>query len=242
MARATALAIEPLLDAAAVGPGVRVLDVGCGLGTLAAAAAARGATVTGVDLASGMLEEARRRHPSIEFVLADAEALPFADGAFDVALGAFVVNHLPHPERAAAELARVAAPRRARDVGPGGRGRHPGLPARAAADLEADVPTRPGLPALHGRRRLAALIGGTVTEFETTLPVDSPRRTLGRRPRRHGPHRRPPGRRHPRTTRPRPHRPHRPRRAPPHHRRATPSRSRSASPPTSGAWPLRSAP
>jgi 2-polyprenyl-3-methyl-5-hydroxy-6-metoxy-1,4-benzoquinol methylase len=109
MARATLLAVEPLLDAAGVGPGVRVLDVGCGLGTLSAAAAARGADVTGVDLAEGMLAEARRRHPSIEFVLGDAEALPFADGAFDVALGAFVVNHLPHPERAAAELARVAA-------------------------------------------------------------------------------------------------------------------------------------
>ncbi len=109
MARATALAVEPLLDAAGVGPGVRVLDVGCGLGTLAAAAASRGALVTGVDLADGMLAEARRRHPSIEFVHGDAEALPFAAGAFDVALGAFVVNHLPHPERAAAELARVAA-------------------------------------------------------------------------------------------------------------------------------------
>ena len=110
IARATAVAVEPLLDAAAVGAGARVLDVGCGLGTLAAAAAARGAEVTGADLAEGMLAEARRRHPGIEFVLADGEALPFPDDAFDAVLGAFVVNHLPQPERAVAEMLRVARP------------------------------------------------------------------------------------------------------------------------------------
>ena len=76
MARATAFAIEPLLDAARVGPGVRVLDVGCGPGALSAAAAARGALVTGADLAEGMLAQARRNHPEIEFVHADAEDAP----------------------------------------------------------------------------------------------------------------------------------------------------------------------
>jgi len=110
VARATAEAIEPLLDAAGVGAGTRVLDVGCGLGALAAAAAARGAQPTGVDLASGMLDAARRRHPEIAFVLGDAEALPFADASFDAVAAAFVVNHVPDPERAAAELARVARP------------------------------------------------------------------------------------------------------------------------------------
>ena len=143
MARATAFAIEPLLDAARVGPGLRVLDVGCGLGTLAAAAAARGATVTGVDLAAGMLAEARRRHPQVEFVLADAEALPFADAAFDVALGAFIVNHLPHPERAAAELRRVARTVALAMWGPEDEVGILGLPARAARDLDANVPPGP---------------------------------------------------------------------------------------------------
>ena len=107
VARATAHAIEPLLDAAAVTAGTRVLDVGCGLGSLAAAAAARGARATGVDLADGMLEAARRRHPELEFARGDVEALPFADGSFDAVAAAFVVNHLPDPERGAAELARV---------------------------------------------------------------------------------------------------------------------------------------
>jgi SAM-dependent methyltransferase len=110
VARATAEAIEPLLDAAGVTAGTRVLDVGCGLGTLAAAAAARGARATGVDLAEGMLEAARRRHPELELVLGDVEDLPFADGAFDAVAAAFVINHLPDPERGASELVRVARP------------------------------------------------------------------------------------------------------------------------------------
>ncbi|MEA2246533.1 MAG: hypothetical protein QOH46_1062 [Solirubrobacteraceae bacterium] len=108
--RITARAADALLDAAGVGPGVRVLDVGCGLGHLCAAAAARGAVPSGVDLAEGMVAAARRRHPTLSFETSDAEALPFADGAFDAALAAFVVNHLPRPERAAAELRRVVAP------------------------------------------------------------------------------------------------------------------------------------
>jgi SAM-dependent methyltransferase len=171
MARATALAIEPLLDAADVGAGTRVLDVGCGLGTLAAAAAARGATVTGVDLAPGMLAEARRRHPAIELVLGDAEALPFADGAFDVALGAFVVNHLPHPERAAAELARVARRIALAMWGPEEEVAILGLPARAARDLDAAIPPGPDSLRFTDADELAALIGGTVTELRETLPI-----------------------------------------------------------------------
>jgi 2-polyprenyl-3-methyl-5-hydroxy-6-metoxy-1,4-benzoquinol methylase len=174
MARATSLAVEPLLDAAGVGPGVRVLDVGCGLGTLSAAAAARGADVTGVDLAEGMLAEARRRHPSIEFLLGDAEALPFADGAFDVALGAFVVNHLPQPERAASELARVAARVALAMWGPEDEVAILGLPAQAAADLTAGVPPGPDSRRFTDADELAALLGAaSVTEVKTTLHVAS---------------------------------------------------------------------
>jgi SAM-dependent methyltransferase len=150
-----------------------VLDVGCGLGTLAAAAAARGATVTGADLAAGMLAEARRRHPQIEFVLADAEALPFADGAFDVALGAFIVNHLPHPETAAAELARVARRVALAMWGPEDEVGILGLPARAARDLDANVPPGPDAARFTDAGELARLIGGTVTELERTLHIDS---------------------------------------------------------------------
>jgi SAM-dependent methyltransferase len=172
MARATAFAIEPLLDAAGVGLGTRVLDVGCDLGTLSAAAAARGATVTGADLAAGMLAEARGRHPRIEFVRADAEALPFADGAFDIALAAFVVNHLRHPERAAAELKRVARRVAIAMWGPEHEVGILGLPAQAARDLHANVPPGPDSLRFTDADELARLIGGSVTEITPTLHID----------------------------------------------------------------------
>ena len=73
---------------------------------------------------------------------ADAEELPFDDGAFDVALGAFIVNHLPDPERAAAELARVAGRVALAMWGPADEVAILGLPARAAADLDRDRPAR----------------------------------------------------------------------------------------------------
>jgi ubiquinone/menaquinone biosynthesis C-methylase UbiE len=105
----TARFAEPLLEAAGVGPGMRVLDVATGPGHVASAAAARGAKPIGVDIAEGMLAVARRDHPQLDFRPGDAEALPFADSSFDAVVGAFVLNHLPRPEVAAAELARVLA-------------------------------------------------------------------------------------------------------------------------------------
>jgi SAM-dependent methyltransferase len=108
--RVSASVVEPLLDAAEVGRGTRLLDLGTGPGAMSAVAAGRGARPVGVDLAEGMVERARRLHPELEFVHGDAEALPFVDGGFDAAVAAFVVNHLPHPERAAAELRRVLVP------------------------------------------------------------------------------------------------------------------------------------
>src|SRR3954470_13035727 len=105
----TARFVGPLLDAARVGAGMRVLDVATGPGYVAAAAAARGAQPVGVDIAEGMLDVARRAHPQLDFRPGDAEALPFADSSFDAVVGAFVLNHLPRPEVAAGELARVLA-------------------------------------------------------------------------------------------------------------------------------------
>src|SRR3954453_2495582 len=109
-ARATARLIEPLLDAAAVQSGTRLLDVACGPGRCAAAAAARGAVPVGLDMAVGMVAAARARHPELEFRQGDAERLPFADASFDAVVAGFVVNHLPRPESALAECARVLRP------------------------------------------------------------------------------------------------------------------------------------
>jgi ubiquinone/menaquinone biosynthesis C-methylase UbiE len=105
----TARFVGALLDAARVGAGMRVLDVATGPGHVAAAAAARGAEPVGVDIAEGMLAVARRDHPQLDFRYGDAEALPFANSWFEAVVGAFVLNHLPRPEVAAAELARVLA-------------------------------------------------------------------------------------------------------------------------------------
>jgi SAM-dependent methyltransferase len=108
--RVTARVASPLLDAADVMAGHRVLDVACGTGALSAAATRRGASPLGVDLADAMVAAARAELPGVEFRVADAEALPFPDDRFDAALGGFVLNHLPHPARCAEECARVVAP------------------------------------------------------------------------------------------------------------------------------------
>jgi len=99
--------VDPLLDAAGVGRGSRVLDVATGPGYAAGRAAERGASVVGVDAAPAMVRLARQRHPGIDFRRADIEALPFEDGGFDAAVSNFVVPHLGRHEAAARELVRV---------------------------------------------------------------------------------------------------------------------------------------
>jgi len=98
---------ESLLDAAGVRSDWRLLDVATGPGYVAERAAARGASVVGIDLAEGMLELARQRLDGVELLRADAEELPFDDTSFDAVTGGFVINHLPDPQRALAEAARV---------------------------------------------------------------------------------------------------------------------------------------
>ena len=108
--RVTSRLVDPLLDAAGVGPGRRVLDLATGPGYAAAAAVARGADVVAVDVAPAMVELARRLHPGLDVRQADAEALPFRDADFDAAVSNFVVPHLGRHDRAVAELVRVLRP------------------------------------------------------------------------------------------------------------------------------------
>jgi SAM-dependent methyltransferase len=103
----TTLAAEPLLDAADVASGARVLDVATGPGSLVAAAVRRGAQPVGVDLSSKMIELARQKYPSIEFHEADVERLPFPEQAFDAVVCGFGLGHFPRPEAAAAECVRA---------------------------------------------------------------------------------------------------------------------------------------
>jgi ubiquinone/menaquinone biosynthesis C-methylase UbiE len=90
---------------------IRILDVGTGPGFFAILLAEAGFSVTAVDYTEAMLEEARRNAASqgfsIRFLLADAEALPFEDGTFDVVVTRNLTWNLPHPDRAYREWVRV---------------------------------------------------------------------------------------------------------------------------------------
>jgi demethylmenaquinone methyltransferase / 2-methoxy-6-polyprenyl-1,4-benzoquinol methylase len=96
--------------AAVVRPGDRVLDVCCGTGDLAVAAAAAGGRVTGVDFSERMLERARRKSQAVEWLQTDALALPFAGGSFDVATAGFGVRNFEDLEAGLRELRRVLRP------------------------------------------------------------------------------------------------------------------------------------
>jgi ubiquinone/menaquinone biosynthesis C-methylase UbiE len=102
---------EHLCESVDLRAGERVLDVAAGNGNASLAAARRWCNVTATDYVGALLERARERAQaerlSIEFREADAEALPFADGSFDVVLSTFGVMFTPDQDRAASELARV---------------------------------------------------------------------------------------------------------------------------------------
>jgi demethylmenaquinone methyltransferase / 2-methoxy-6-polyprenyl-1,4-benzoquinol methylase len=95
---------------AAVRPGDRVLDACCGTGDLALADERAGGRVTGLDFSERMLERARQKSTSVEWVLGDARSLPFEDSAFDSATVGFGIRNVPDLEAGLAELARVLRP------------------------------------------------------------------------------------------------------------------------------------
>ncbi len=99
--------IDPLLDAAEVKAGQRVLDVASGPGYVAAAAAQRGAEVVGIDFAEAAVAVARRQYPAIEFRSGSAEDLPYPDSQFAAVVMNFGLLHVARPEAALAEAFRV---------------------------------------------------------------------------------------------------------------------------------------
>jgi len=103
-----------LVEACGVGPGDRVLDVAAGSGNAAIPAARAGASVVASDLTPELFEagraEAARRGAQLEWRQADAENLPFADGAFDTILSCLGVMFAPHHQASADELVRVCRP------------------------------------------------------------------------------------------------------------------------------------
>jgi SAM-dependent methyltransferase len=107
-------AAEALVAACAVGVGDHVLDVAAGNGNVAVAAAGTGARVTATDFAPPLLAAGRARTEAqgldVRWEEADAEALPYADGAFDAVTSAFGLMFAPRPDVAVAEAFRVTAP------------------------------------------------------------------------------------------------------------------------------------
>jgi SAM-dependent methyltransferase len=108
------LVAEQLVEDMDLRSTMRVLDVATGSGNAALAAARRGCDVTGIDYVPALLDRARRRADAealrVAFADGDAEALPFADEAFDAAASVFGAMFAPDQERTAAELARVTRP------------------------------------------------------------------------------------------------------------------------------------
>jgi ubiquinone/menaquinone biosynthesis C-methylase UbiE len=150
----TALAIAPLLEAVRLRSGMRLLDVPTGSGALAAEATRRGASVVGIDISSGMIAQARKLHPGLDFRIGEVEHLPLADSALDAVVCAFGIGHFPYPEASVAECMRT--------LKPGGRiafswwdtsdkQRIQGLIRDAAAEVGAKPP--PVLPAAHSSLR-----------------------------------------------------------------------------------------
>jgi SAM-dependent methyltransferase len=105
---------EPLflavLDAAAVGDGTRLLDIGCGTGATLVIARDRGADITGLDVCDPLLAIARDRLLDADLVVGEADALPFPDGCFDAVVGVNAFQFAADPRIALAEAARVLAP------------------------------------------------------------------------------------------------------------------------------------
>jgi 2-polyprenyl-3-methyl-5-hydroxy-6-metoxy-1,4-benzoquinol methylase len=114
VARNTALSAEAFVNRLKIAPGARVLDVACGTGNVAVPLARQGAQVTGVDIATNLLAQARERAAAegleILFEEGDAEQLPYPDGTFDAVVTMFGAMFAPRPELVVTECARVLKP------------------------------------------------------------------------------------------------------------------------------------
>jgi SAM-dependent methyltransferase len=102
--------VAPMLDAAGITSGMRVLDVCCGPGMLSAGVLRRGAKPVGIDFSEAAVELARTSVPEGGFEQGDAQALPFDNETFDAVVCGYGLMHLPEPALALREILRVLRP------------------------------------------------------------------------------------------------------------------------------------
>jgi SAM-dependent methyltransferase len=114
IARSIENVAEEFMTRLSLQPGAKVLDVATGTGNLAVIAARRGCEVSGLDIATNLIVQARARAAAqglhIDFREGDAEAMPYQDSQFDLVASMFGVMFTPQPDIAAAELRRVTRP------------------------------------------------------------------------------------------------------------------------------------
>jgi SAM-dependent methyltransferase len=169
-----------LVRAAGVAPGQRVLDVGAGTGNATLPAAAAGAHVVGTDVAPELMavgeRAARARDLAVTWQVADAQDLPFPDGAFDVVLSAVGAMFAPDQEATARELLRVCRPggtvAMANWTPDGEVGRFFATLARYAPSSPDPAPTAWGDPATVARLLAPATV--TTTRSQVRLAFTGP--------------------------------------------------------------------
>jgi ubiquinone/menaquinone biosynthesis C-methylase UbiE len=114
VAKIIARGAEEFIDRLDIRPGMKVLDVACGTGNTAIPEAKKGADVTGVDIASNLIDQARARAEAegvkAKFDVGDAEDLPYDDASFDAVVTMFGAMFAPRPDIVASELKRACKP------------------------------------------------------------------------------------------------------------------------------------
>ncbi len=102
--------IDAFVRLSGLGPGARVIDVGCGSGAFTEVLSRRGFQASGLDISSKLIALAKRKFPAIDFYEGDAERLPFDAGRFDGVLLSGLIHHFPDQRALAAEVFRVLKP------------------------------------------------------------------------------------------------------------------------------------
>ncbi len=105
--KADPVIFEKLFDLLSPSEGMRYLDIGCGTGNYTTIFAERGVNITGVDPSELMLDEARGKRTSVQWINAAAEQMPLKDGIFDGALATFTIHHWNDMDKGLTEVARV---------------------------------------------------------------------------------------------------------------------------------------